>query len=384
MLANKELQDIVSALGCGIGEDFDPAKLRYGKIFLLMDADSDGHHICTLLLTFFYRHLRELIDGGHVYIAQPPLYRIDVGKETYWALDDAERDRILGAAPTASRRSVQRFKGLGEMNPPTLKETTLDPDAAHAAARRHRRRPRCRADHPDADGQGRRAALPVHHGARAEGRRARRLTARMASGLQHCSACRGEYVAGVAACVECGGPLQPGPLDRLAERARKGSGTGAAAEGAATVRPHRRLVELPGLQADHAVRAFLLEGITCGVECEGVTQVYAPGQPPAQPFAVTLPVIVYVTDAQYEAAQEICASSTRRPDRGSVERCISLEVEGGAVVEDDATAEPAVDAQPAVGDEDVPADPPSPESTSLRTVVLIVIAAIVLLFVFGR
>jgi DNA gyrase subunit B/topoisomerase-4 subunit B len=126
VLGNKELNDLVSALGCGAGKTFDTAKLRYHKICLLMDADSDGHHICTLLLTFFYRHLPELIRAGHVYIAQPPLYRIDVGKETYWALDDAARDRILAQA-NGKTASVQRFKGLGEMNPTTLKETTLDP-----------------------------------------------------------------------------------------------------------------------------------------------------------------------------------------------------------------------------------------------------------------
>jgi DNA gyrase subunit B/topoisomerase-4 subunit B len=126
VLGNRELNDIISALGCGTGKQFDAAKLRYHKICLLMDADSDGHHICTLLLTFFYRHMRPLIDGGHVFIAQPPLYRIDVGKETRWALDDAERDRILTAA-NGKPVVVQRFKGLGEMNPGTLKETTLDP-----------------------------------------------------------------------------------------------------------------------------------------------------------------------------------------------------------------------------------------------------------------
>ena len=129
VLTNKELSDIVSALGCGTGKDFDPAKLRYHKICLLMDADSDGNHICTLLLTFFYRHLPELIRQGYVYIAQPPLYRIDAGKEVLWARDDAEKERLL-AARNGSRGTlqVQRFKGLGEMNPSTLKETTLDPE----------------------------------------------------------------------------------------------------------------------------------------------------------------------------------------------------------------------------------------------------------------
>jgi len=128
VLTNKELSDIVSALGCGTGKDFDPGKLRYHKICLLMDADSDGNHICTLLLTFFYRHLPELIRQGYVYIAQPPLYRIDAGKEVLWARDDAEKERLL-AGRNGSRGTVQvqRFKGLGEMNPATLKETTLDP-----------------------------------------------------------------------------------------------------------------------------------------------------------------------------------------------------------------------------------------------------------------
>jgi DNA gyrase/topoisomerase IV subunit B len=124
---NKELQDIVSALGCGLGKDFDAGKLRYGKIFLLMDADSDGHHITTLLLTFFYRHLPALLRGGHVYLAQPPLYRIDVGKETHWALDDAERDRVLASLPKNAKGDISRFKGLGEMPAEDLKATTLDP-----------------------------------------------------------------------------------------------------------------------------------------------------------------------------------------------------------------------------------------------------------------
>ncbi|MBI4508782.1 MAG: type IIA DNA topoisomerase subunit B [Deltaproteobacteria bacterium] len=127
VLSNKELQDIVSALGCGFGSEFDPEKLRYHKVFLLMDADSDGHHIATLLLTFFYRHLPELIRRGHVYIAQPPLYRVDVGKETFWALDDLDKERIIKGLRAGAKPSIQRFKGLGEMNPETLKTTTLDP-----------------------------------------------------------------------------------------------------------------------------------------------------------------------------------------------------------------------------------------------------------------
>jgi DNA gyrase subunit B len=124
---NKELQDIVSALGCGMGKDFDASKLRYGKVFLLMDADSDGHHIATLLLTFFYRLLPGLIRGGHVYLAQPPLFKISAGKETFWALDEEERARIEKDLPKNVKPTVTRFKGLGEMNPDQLKSTTLDP-----------------------------------------------------------------------------------------------------------------------------------------------------------------------------------------------------------------------------------------------------------------
>ncbi|WP_243664490.1 toprim domain-containing protein, partial [Rhodothermus marinus] len=127
---NKELSNIVQALGCGIGDKIDLSRLRYHKIILLMDADSDGHHITTLLLTFFYRYMRPLIENGHVYVAQPPLYRIDAGKETYWALDDADRDRILQELRKKRKNvqvEIQRFKGLGEMMPDTLRETTLDP-----------------------------------------------------------------------------------------------------------------------------------------------------------------------------------------------------------------------------------------------------------------
>ena len=133
LLANKELQDIVSALGCGMGDTLDPSKLRYGRIFLLMDADADGHHISTLLLTFFFRHMRALIDLGHVYLAQPPLYRIDIGKQTYWALDDEHKARLIAQhAKGNAKPSITRFKGLGEMNPETLKQTTLDPRTRQA------------------------------------------------------------------------------------------------------------------------------------------------------------------------------------------------------------------------------------------------------------
>ena len=130
ILANEELSNVVLALGCGIGEDCRLDRLRYERIILLMDADTDGHHITTLLLTFFYRYLRPLLDGGHVLLALPPLYRINVGKTTHWALDDAHRDKILKqiARRKNAKYEITRFKGLGEMPPKTLYETTLDPE----------------------------------------------------------------------------------------------------------------------------------------------------------------------------------------------------------------------------------------------------------------
>ncbi|MDG1984685.1 MAG: DNA topoisomerase IV subunit B [Planctomycetota bacterium] len=128
VLDNKELADLVTALGCGIGPDFDLSKLRYQRVILLADADSDGHHITTLLLTFFYRHLPGLISAGRLFIAVPPLYRVDIAKETWWAADEADRDRIIAEHGSGrSAPSITRFKGLGEMMPRTLWETTLDP-----------------------------------------------------------------------------------------------------------------------------------------------------------------------------------------------------------------------------------------------------------------
>src|SRR6476659_5957659 len=128
VLENKELADLVTALGCGVGEGFDQTRLRYGKVIILADADSDGHHIATLLLTFIYRHLPQLIFARRVFLAQPPLYRIDIGKETFWALDDAYRDRLLKLHGNGrSNAEITRFKGLGEMMPKVLWETTLNP-----------------------------------------------------------------------------------------------------------------------------------------------------------------------------------------------------------------------------------------------------------------
>ena len=128
VLENKELADLVVALGCGLGKSFDLARLRYGKVIILADADSDGHHIATLLLTFLYRHLPQLITNGRVFLAQPPLYRIDIGKETFWALDDPHRARIVKQHGNGrGSPEITRFKGLGEMMPKVLWETTLNP-----------------------------------------------------------------------------------------------------------------------------------------------------------------------------------------------------------------------------------------------------------------
>ena len=136
VLENKELSDLVTAIGCGLGSNFDLSRLRYGKIIILADADSDGNHIATLLLTFIYRHLPQLMSNGKVFLAQPPLYRIDIGKDTFWALDDAQRDAILKrhglgtTFKTSGNRAtpeITRFKGLGEMMPKVLWETTLNP-----------------------------------------------------------------------------------------------------------------------------------------------------------------------------------------------------------------------------------------------------------------
>jgi DNA gyrase subunit B len=129
VIGNDKLQPIIASLGTGIGEDFDVSKLRYHKVIIMADADVDGSHIRTLLLTFFYRYMTELIEHGHVYLAMPPLYRIAYDKDVRYAYSDEEKDHILSEInKDSSKIAVQRYKGLGEMNPEQLWETTMDPE----------------------------------------------------------------------------------------------------------------------------------------------------------------------------------------------------------------------------------------------------------------
>ena len=127
---NEKLMPVVTALGTSIGEDFDLSKLRYGKVIIMADADVDGSHIRTLLLTFFFRFMRPLIEDGHIYLAQPPLFKVARGKQVRYAFSDAERDQYISelSGENNLKVNVQRYKGLGEMDPEQLWETTMDPE----------------------------------------------------------------------------------------------------------------------------------------------------------------------------------------------------------------------------------------------------------------
>ncbi|MGI4794507.1 MAG: toprim domain-containing protein, partial [Janthinobacterium lividum] len=128
LMQNQELKDLVEALGCGAGDRFDRERLRYGRVIIMTDADVDGAHIASLLMTFFYRKLPELVRFGHLYLAQPPLFRLTQGAKSVYAMSDSDKDRAMKRDFKAgSKVEVSRFKGLGEMPPSALKETTMDP-----------------------------------------------------------------------------------------------------------------------------------------------------------------------------------------------------------------------------------------------------------------
>ncbi|HIJ10747.1 TPA: DNA topoisomerase IV subunit B, partial [Candidatus Woesearchaeota archaeon] len=126
IMENREVISMITALGMGVGEEMNIEKLRYDKVIIMTDADVDGSHIMTLLLTFFYRHMKPLVEAGHVYIAMPPLYQLRKGRRVEYVYSDPEKDRVL--AEMGESVAIQRYKGLGEMNPKQLWSTTMDPE----------------------------------------------------------------------------------------------------------------------------------------------------------------------------------------------------------------------------------------------------------------
>lgn len=207
----------------------------------------------------------------------------------------------------------------------------------------------------------------------------------MAGDPQHCPACQTEYVAGIAACADCGGPLSPGPLGRYAA-APTSAPSGAAVTGAAPAGTFDALLaRLPGIQADRAVRALLLEEIPCHVECQGLTKSYLPGAPPSEPFAVTLPVAVYVRGADLDTAREVIDSLESEDLIGEQwsDEELAEAAEAASPTAGVPFAEPPSATAEAIAD-DPTAGAPEPQRTSMVAVVLVVLVVIGLLLLFGR
>ena len=153
VLANDEIKAMITAFGCGVGDDFDIKKLRYDRIVCMTDADVDGSHIRILMLTFFYRYMRPLIEQGHVYAAQPPLYKVTYQKMERYCYSDAELDKVMTEIGREKKPDVQRYKGLGEMSAEQLWDDDHEPGDPHHAARYRRGRHCRRRNHEPADGR---------------------------------------------------------------------------------------------------------------------------------------------------------------------------------------------------------------------------------------